>query len=69
MKQCGRTREFFGDFFATASLPLAIFIFVAGFANRSPAQNQDVAGRFPDPGNVTADYPDEVPRSRRSTTL
>src|SRR5471032_3353484 len=69
LKQGGRARVFFGDFFATARLPLAIFIFVAGFAVRSLAQNQDVAGMFPDPSKVTADYPDEVERYAAFSTL
>jgi hypothetical protein len=69
LKQCGRTRKFFGDVFANAWLLIAIFIFVAGFAIRSPAQNQDGTGMFPDPGKVTADYPDEVQRYAAFSTL
>jgi hypothetical protein len=69
LKRRGRVHEFFGGCFATARLPLAIFVFVAGLAVRLPAQNPDVTGRFPDPSQVTADYPDEVQRYAAFSTL
>jgi len=69
LKQGSSARKLFGDCFATAWLRLAIFILVAGLAIRSPAQNQDVVGMFPDPGRVTADYSDEVQRYAAFSTL
>jgi hypothetical protein len=44
------------------SLPLVLLGVVAGFSFSSSAQNQEVSAQFPDPKQVTADFPDDAER-------
>jgi hypothetical protein len=69
LKRVDRERQLAGNFFAAVWLPLAICLFVVGFAVRSLAQNEGVVGMFPDPSKVTADYPDDAERYTAFSTL
>jgi hypothetical protein len=69
LKRGRRARQLCGNFFSAVWLPLPIFVFVAGFAVQSVAQDQGVIGMFPEPNRVTADYPDDVERYAAFSTL